>query len=475
MKRVILFFLYSLVSATLFAQEKWDLKSVVEYAMDNNLQVKQGDIQALNSEFTYKQSKAAVFPTVNFSSSASVNAGNNQDPITFSRITESYFSTAFQLQSSADIFNFFSKRNTILANEWEWRAAKANVDKLRYDIALTAANGYLQVLLCMEQEKIAELQILQTKSQLTSITKQVEAGALPQLNAIQLEAQLSLDSVNLVSAKGNTERAKLQLKTFMNLDASTPFEIEAPPVDRIPVETLGDLQPEFVYQTALQNLPQQKANEYRLMAAKKMVKASKGSMLPTLTAFGSLGTTYNNQGMEIVGVTPVMTPIGNVQVGGVQYDVFPNVPTYLYNYKKTTFTEQFSDNFRQSIGVGLSVPLFNGLNLRTAYKRNQLNVKSLELQKQIDDQNLKNDIYNAYNDALIAYQKFEASKKNVMANEQAFDFATKRLEVGMLNTFEWITTQNNLLTARLNYLINQFDFVFKMKVLEFYKGQGLKL
>jgi outer membrane protein len=362
-----------------------------------------------------------------------------------------------------------------LANEWEWRAAKANVDKLRYDIALTAANGYLQVLLCMEQEKIAELQILQTKSQLTSITKQVEAGALPQLNAIQLEAQLSLDSVNLVSAKGNTERAKLQLKTFMNLDASTPFEIEAPPVDRIPVETLGDLQPEFVYQTALQNLPQQKANEYRLMAAKKMVKASKGSMLPTLTAFGSLGTTYNNQGMEIVGVTPVMTPIGNVQVGGVQYDVFPNVPTYLYNYKKTTFTEQFSDNFRQSIGVGLSVPLFNGLNLRTAYKRNQLNVKSLELQKQIDDQNLKNDIYNAYNDALIAYQKFEASKKNVMANEQAFDFATKRLEVGMLNTFEWITTQNNLLTARLNYLINQFDFVFKMKVLEFYKGQGLKL
>jgi outer membrane protein len=79
MKRVILFFLYSLVSAPLFAQEKWDLKSVVEYAMDNNLQVKQGDIQALNSEFTYKQSKAAVFPTVNFSSSASVNAGNNQE------------------------------------------------------------------------------------------------------------------------------------------------------------------------------------------------------------------------------------------------------------------------------------------------------------------------------------------------------------------------------------------------------------
>jgi outer membrane protein len=475
MKKTALFIFISLVVLQLRAQEKWNLKSVVEYAMANNLQVKQGEIQALQSQLNYTQSKASMFPSVSFSSNASVNSGNNQDPTTFSRITQTYFASSFQLQSSADIFNFFSKRNTILANEWELMAAKANVDKLKYDIALTAANGFLQVLLCLEQENIAELQIKQTAAQLDNTQKMVNAGSVPQLNATQLEAQLSLDSVNYVTAKGNTQKAILQLKSFMNIDPATPFEVEAPPVTEIPVEAIGDLQPEFVYQTALQNLPQQKANVFKIKAAQKQAAASKGALLPTLSAFGSLATTYNNQATDITGITQYMAPIGSVDISGTSYEVFPLQPFSQYNYSKTGFTKQMSNNFRQAIGIGLSVPIFSGLSLKTAYKRNLLNVKSMEIQKLQDDQTLKTDIYNAYNDAVVALQKFEASRKNVLANEEAFDFATRRLDVGMLNTFEWITTQNNLLTARLNFLINQFDYVFKMKVLEFYKGQGLKL
>ena len=210
-------------------QEKWNLRTVVDYAMKNNLGVKQSEVQAELSELTLKQSKMGLYPALQFSGGMSVNSGSNQDPTTFNRITETYTAANLQLQSSADIFNFFSKRNTVLANEWELKAAKANIDKLRYDIALTAANAYLQILLAKEQENIALVQIEQTTAQLSNTRKMVDAGTLPELNAAQLEAQLALDSVNYISAQGNSREAILLLKSFMNIDAAAPFEVETPP------------------------------------------------------------------------------------------------------------------------------------------------------------------------------------------------------------------------------------------------------
>ena len=117
-----------------------------------------------------------------------------------------------QLQSSADIFNWFSKRNTIAANEWELQAAKANTDKLKNDIALIVANSYLQILLAMEQEKIARVQLLQSYAQLSNTRKLVDAGALPELNASELEAQVARDSSTLITAKGSVTQSILSLK-----------------------------------------------------------------------------------------------------------------------------------------------------------------------------------------------------------------------------------------------------------------------
>jgi len=187
------------------AQEKWDLKKCVEYAMNHNLQVSQADIQARIAELTLEQSKWGVFPLVNAGSSAAYNTGSNQDPSTFSRVTENYFSMGMQLQSSATIFNFFNKKNMILATGWDLAAAKANVSKIQYDIALSTANAYLQFLLAHEQEKIVAVQYQQTHSQLEVTRKKVDAGVLPELNATQLEAQLAQDSSNIISAKGNTQ------------------------------------------------------------------------------------------------------------------------------------------------------------------------------------------------------------------------------------------------------------------------------
>ena len=102
-------------------------------------------------------------------------------------------------------------------------------------------------------------------------------------------------------------------------------------------------------------------------------------------------------------------------------------------------------------------------------------MRNQELQKELDDQKLKQDIFQAYNAALVSLEKYNAGKKSLQTSERTYSFAQKRYEVGMLTTFELITNQNNLFRAKLENVLNQFDYVFKMKVLEFYKGQGLKL
>jgi outer membrane protein len=310
----------------------------------------------------------------------------------------------------------------------------------------------------------------------------VQAGSLPELNATQLEAQLALDSGTHIAASGNYNQSLLSLKSLMSIDAAQNFEVETPPVDQIPVEAVASLQPEYVYEQALKNQPQQLANEYRLKAALKNKAAAKAALYPTLSTYGSLGSNYLSFNKRpiyskiIAGYqsTGLVADAGNGVLYDVQSPVFTNGDITGY-IKPGTFSAQMSDNFRKSVGISLNVPLLNGGLPKTNVERSKLNIQSIEIQKQVDNLKLKQDIYTAYNSAMVAFQKFNAAKKAVDANTQAFEFATKRFNIGTLSMFDLITTQNNLLRAKLDFSINQFDYVFKMKVLEFYKGVGLKL
>ncbi len=433
------------ISSSGKAQEKWSLVKCIEYAMVNNISIKQVDLQTKTAELQLRQSKLVQLPSLNFNSGSSFNSGRNQDPTTFSLITQSYLSANMQLQSSADIFNWYSKKNTIAANNWELLAAKANTDKLKNDIALTVANTYLQILLAKEQEKIAGVQLLQSYAQLNNTRKLVDAGSLPELNAAELEAQVARDSSALISARGSVTQTILNLKANMAIDAAAPFEIETPPADKIPVEKIADLQPESVYKLAMVNMPLQRFNEFKIKAVQKTAAASRGGLYPVISIFGGLGSRYAN---------------------------FFNLPN---NFKSDAFFPQLNLNFNQSIGLSLNIPIFNGNSARTNYERSRIGIKNQQLQKQLDDQTLKQDIYQAYNAAVVALEKYNAGIKTVETAERTLNFAQRRYEVGLLNTFELITNQNNLFSAKLQNALNQFDYVFKMKVLEFYKGQGLKL
>jgi outer membrane protein len=480
--RYVLYFLTILLLFTIQAnaQEKWDLRRCVDYAIAHNISIKQSDVQAKISQVQYKENKLSQYPNANFTGDGSYNSGRNQDPTTYSLITQSYLSAGFQLQASANIFNWYSKQNSIMASRWEADAAKASVEKLKNDIVLSVANAYLQILLTKAQENIALLQLQLSEAQLNNTKKLVAAGSLPELNAAELEAQVATDTANYISAKGNVDQSILVLKSYMNVDAATPFDVDSPPAELIPIESLADLQPEDVYNLAIINLPQQRVNEFNLKASQKNAAAAKAAIYPTLAAFGALNSSYLDYSTAlyqpiVVGYSP--TPY-SVNVGGTSYNVESPIITNgnkIGYAKSDAFGTQVSDNFRQSVGLSLTVPIFSGWSLHGAWEQSKLNIRNLELQRDADNQTLKQNIYQAYNAALVALEKFNASKKTVDASQRTFDFSQKRYDVGMIGTFELISNQNNLFTAKLQYVQDQFDYVFKMKVLEFYKGQGLKL
>jgi outer membrane protein len=475
---VLLFFILNEYTA---AQEKWSLLKCVQYALDSNISIRQNEVLEKLAAVDYKQSKFSQYPSANFSNNDGYRFGKSQNPSTGILESQNFFTIGFNFQTNVDIFNWYSKRNAILANQWQYEASKASTDKLKNEIALTVANAYLQILLAREQEKIAEVQVQQSKSQFDIATKQVNAGALPEINAVELEAQLARDSANLIEARGNVEQQKFVLKAYMNVDAGQPFEIDEPSADEIPLENIADLQPESVYALAIAHLPQQRINDSKIKAAEKTMLAARGALYPTISIFGSLGSNYGyfktpRYDQVITGYTPSGLVISD-NAGGfidVQQPVFATGNKTGY-FTSDAFGKQLSNNFGQSIGINISVPIFNGWSSKAAYERSKLNINTLRLQQELDNRTIKQDIYQAYNSAVVAIEKFNSAKKSVEAAQRSFDFATRRYNIGMLTTLELITDQNNLFRAKLEYVLNQFDYVFKMKVLEFYKGQGIKL
>ncbi|MET0466034.1 MAG: TolC family protein [Chitinophagaceae bacterium] len=463
---------------TCFAQEKWDLQQCVDYALKNNISVRQADIQARIYALTYQQSKLSQLPTVNLQINGGYQFGRSIDPFTNSFTTSEIFAANPSLNLGADVFNWFSKRNTIAANKFQAEAYLAGAEKARNDVALNVANAYLQILLNAEQINISDVQVKQSIEQLNIVTKQVAAGALPELNQAELETQLANDSSTLISARANYTLSLLQLKAVLNIPADQPFDVTIPPVEQIPVESLAELDPAVVYNLAVVNMPQQKINDLNLKAANKNVAAAKGAMYPSLSVFGNLDSRYstNDKILRDFKTRPGTDIIGGVLVGGTAYPVVTSTPD-IYDpvtSVRPTFT-QLNNNFGQSIGMGLRVPIFNGGQARINWRKAQLNVQSVEIQKEGDALTLKQDIYQAHTNAVAALQKFNASRKGVETSQKAYDFAKKRFDVGLLNTIDLITNQNNLFRAKINLVSAQYDYVFKMKLLEFYKGLGLKL
>ncbi len=463
------------------AQEKWDLKKAVDYAVANNISVKQADLQVRISELNYRENKGLQVPTLNFGINAGYNFGLSENPTTGVLQNRQALNTTAGLQSSVTLFNWFSVRNTIAASQISIEAERAQVTKVQNDIAMNVAVAYLQILVAKENENIMMVQVNQTKNQLEVTRKQVAAGSLPELNAAELEAQLATDSSALITARSNTQQLLLQMKALLNLDASLPFDITNPPVELIPVENLAELQPEAVYASALANLPQQKVSVLRIKSAEKQVASARGQLYPNIAAFANLNSRfayYNvpvyDQVISGYNSTPLRVDAGGGNFYFVQQPVFSQ-GAKTGNFRSDPIGRQLSDYFGQGIGLSFQVPILNNFRARTAVERARIGVEQLQLQNTLDQQTLKQDIYEAYNNAVAAIEKYNASRKAMEAAEKAFGYAQRRYNLNLLSTYDVLNNQNRLSRARIEMISARYDYVFRVKLLEFYKGQGLKL
>ncbi len=471
---MVFLFFSSVICAQAPPVEQWDILRCVDYALKNNISVRQTDLQSRFSALTYSQSKSARLPSLNYGASGGFSFGRSENPVTGVVVDNNFFSTRMDLQSQVSLFNWFSQRNTIEANRLNWEADKEQTNKLKNDIALNVAAAYLQILLAKEQVRVAELQVTQTEIQLENTRKRVDAGALPELNAAELEAQLARDNSNHVAAQTSVQQFILQMKALLNLDAATPFDVVTPSVDKIPVESLADLQPDKVYTLAIATMPQQKVNTLRIQSAQKSVAAAKAGLYPTISAFAGLNTSSINATYPTLEPGPFGPTGAVVVVNGNNLDVLAPTTIQTGDFKLPLW-RQYRTNFGQNIGLSLSVPIFNGHTARTAWNRSKLNVKNLELQKEQGEMQLKQDIYTAYNDAVAALEQFNANKKTEETSFKAYEFAQKRYEVNLLSVYDLNNSRNSYRTARIQTLYAQYDYLFKIKVLEFYKGQGIRL
>jgi outer membrane protein len=428
------------------AQEgnKWTLQKCVAYAIANNLTVKQADIQRMYAAVDLRQANMSTLPTLGGSISSGYSFGLSNNPATGTLESSKLFSTQVGVQSNYTIFNWFARKYDIEASRLNDQAARAGIERAQNDISLSVANTFLQAMLSNETVRVSELQLTQSLEQLRTTDILVRAGSVPELNSLQLQGQVSTDSANLIQAKSSYRQALIQLKALLNLPQDTTFELVIPPVDAIPMESLADLEPRVVYNMAMTNQPLQKINTLRLQQAAAQVKAARGAMYPAVFAQAGLNTSYVNSSLMPAGF-------------------------------KTPFFRQFNNNFGQNIGVGISFNIFNQYQARSQWDRAKIQVNQYQLQQQQDNATLQSDIYNAYELSVAALQKYNASVRLVQVNEQALEIANKRYGLGMTNVLDLIITQNNLQRARIEMVRNRYDFIFKMKVLEFYKGNGIRL
>lgn len=449
----------------------WDLQQCIDYAQKHNISLKQSEINTRINKNNATQSKAAILPTINAGAQHTYNFGRTIDRYTNTFANTQVLSQNFYLSSNVVLWSGLAQYNNIKANQYFYLSSTENYLQQMNDLALNVATAYLNVIFSDEILQISKKQYEITVEQLERTEKLANAGTLAKSAIYDLKAQLANEEVNVTSADNNYQIAVLTLKQLLNLDTLNNFNIVRPDVD-VKSSELASLSVQNIFESALKNQHSIKGAEYNVMAAEKNLAVAKGRVSPTLSATGSIGTgtsglDKNIVGTNIVGFEPVAATLDG---STVVYQ--PKVEVVTEN---KPFADQFKDNANKSFGFTLSVPIFNGLQTYTGVKNAQLNALNAKYSQDLLEQNLYKTIAQAYVNAKAALNKYNASKASVEASEQSFYYAEQKYNVGALSTFDYNTAKTRLQNAQGNLVQAKYDYIFKLKVLDFYQGKPITL
>lgn len=438
MKKIILTPLMLIfVASTLFSQEKWSLEKCINYAWENNLSIKQQELSVQRGENQLLQSKLDILPGLNGSVSHSMNWGKSVDlkdlKITYNNLSQS---TSASLSTSVSLFSGLSKFYTVKDNETSLQISLQDVEKTKNDISISITKAFLQIMLSKEILVSREENFKSISEQCERTRKLVDAGSQAYSALLEIESQVASERVQLVSAKNQLANNYLSLVQLLDLPLTDQFDIDSPEIS-LSSNTFESQNTDSVY-NASQALPQIKSAELSLLKSQYELSIAKGRLYPSISFNAGYGSYYSTTGTE-------------------------------------KFMDQFTENRNPSMGISLSIPIFNQWQVKTSIKNAELSVKNSEIELRSKHQNLYKEIQQAISDADSYYQQYCASEINMKAMEESFRYVEQKFNIGVLNGTDYTVAKTNLSKAQSDFLQAKYQYVFQLKIIDFYKGIPISL
>lgn len=440
--------------AVLFGQDSlWSLERCVKHALIHNIQVRQADLQTQSGQAQYTQSYLRFLPTVDGSLNYNFSFGQTLNPVTNQRIPLNAQTANANLSAGLPLFTGLQQIHNVQKTRYDLLASRFDYETVRQNVSMNVTSAFLQVLLNREIQGIAEVQKRLTEENLARSQALVRSGNLAEVALYDLQAQLARDEAALTNAINNTELSRLSLQLLLQLEPEDPFDLM---LDEVMAEAalsqLAEETAEKVYGYAELHQPVLKAAQARYKSALYAKKIALGALFPTLQLFGALSTNYFNKAQE-----PIGFDTANLSV----------------IYRDVSVQKQLNNNFQKVLGFNLSVPIFQGWQRMTNWQLAELNRKQSELSIEASRNQLRTDVYQAWQNARGAAQSFLANEKSKVAADKALQTMTRRQAAGLANAYEYEQARTNYLTAQSQMIQSKYTYLFRMKVLDFYSGKPL--
>ena len=456
------------------AQEKWSLERCVREALDKSLTIRQVSLAQERLDIDGKQLRMERLPSLNASSDVGVSFGRVINPVTNDYETENSFYQSVGLNSGINVFNGFRLRNSIRQNKFYNSAAQEDIRQAQNDLALSVALAYLNVLFAYENLEIAQARIELSERQLEHLDKQIQAGTKPENDRFDILSQIAIDEQAVVTAENNIDINMLTLKQQMLMEPDYPLEIERPEISLENVEALENQTFEAVYSAALISQPEVAAAELRQKGQELDVDIARSTMIPSLGIGANIGSNWSDFAVEGTNFIITKVPQPGVFINGesVLLEYETEIPSDLVTVPYFT---QLDNNLGYGLGASLSVPIFNNYSGRAAVEKAKIAVVNSKIETDLLKQALKTDVQNAIASARASRKSLEAAEAAAVAARVALRNADKLSEIGSINNFEYLSARNRADEAEMNLLIAKYDYFFKVKVIEYYMGRGIRL
>lgn len=476
--------LISLISATLSklsaqdneATEPWSLRRCYEYALETNLSLKQAYLSQQSSDIDLKQSQHQRMPSLNGSGSFNRSFGRSINPVTNAFQNVIFNSGNYSLNSSITLFAGGRIANSIERDRLALEAAKYDVQDAENTLALDIAAAYLSILQNKELLESAELQRENTIEQRDRTAKLVNAGTLAKNSLIELDAQIATEQLNVVNAENTLALAYLNLQQILTLPPSESFEIvipELPDPSDLPTESS-----EEVFQYAVSNQPNIRSAMLQIKSSEKGVTVAQAGRYPTLSLGGSLNTNVSSgrvRQIETGDPIEVVSDVQEVVINGERSNLQFVQQATPFELENVNFVDQFEENFGYGFGLSLNIPIYNRRQVQSNVDRAIIGVKQAQNNLAIQEQTLRQTIEQANLDAVSAYAAYNQGKSQLESLQLALDNAERQLQVGVINSVDYLVAKNNLARATFDVIRTKYIYIFRTKILDFYQGKPINL